>query len=127
MLLAAVRDLLFRSKIDAAARRLGVEVAFAPRDVPLSAVARERRPALLLADLGEPGVMDELRAILAERPASRVVGYLGHLRTDLRDEARGLGVEEVLTRGQLAASLDEVLSRAVGDAREPFPAGRPLT
>ena len=112
MILAAVRDLLFRSKIDAAARRLGVEVAFAPRDVPLSVVARERAPALLLADLGEVGVLEELRVLLAERPTSRVVGFLGHLRTDLRDEARGIGVEEVLTRGQLTASLDEVLSRA---------------
>ncbi|GEJ57293.1 hypothetical protein [Anaeromyxobacter diazotrophicus] len=112
MVLAAVRDLLFRSKIDAAARRLGVEVAFAPRGVPLAAAARERAPALVLADLGEPGALQELRTLLAERPGARVVGFLGHLRTDLRDEARGAGVEEVLTRGQLASSLDEVLSSA---------------
>ena len=115
MILAAVRDLLFRSKIDAAARRLGVELAFAPRDTPLSAAARVRPPELVLADLGEAGAMDELRAIRSELPSVRVVGYLGHLRTDLRDEALGLGVEEVLTRGQLAASLDEVLLR--GTAR----------
>lgn len=114
MILAAVRDLLFRSKIDAAAHRLGVDLAFAPRGTPLAEVVRARPPALLLADLGESGVLDELRAILSERPATRVVGFLGHLRTDLRDEARGMGVEEVLTRGQLAASLDEVLSRAAG-------------
>ena len=109
MILAAVRDLLFRSKIDAAARRLGVEVAFAPRDTSLSKAARDRPPELVLADLGEAGAMDELRAIRSELPGVRVVGYLGHLRTDLRDEALGLGVEEVLTRGQLAASLDDVL------------------
>ena len=115
MILAAVRDLLFRSKIDAAARRLGVEVAFAPRDTPLSAAARDRPPELVLADLGEAGAMDELRAIRSELPGVRLVGYLGHLRADLRDEALGLGVEEVLTRGQLAASLDDVLLR--GTAR----------
>jgi hypothetical protein len=115
MILAAVRDLLFRSKIDAAARRLGVELAFAPRDTPLSAAARGRPPALVLADLGEAGAMDELRAIRSELPGVRIVGYLGHLRTELRDEALGFGVEEVLTRGQLAASLDDVLLR--GTAR----------
>jgi hypothetical protein len=48
-------------------------------------------------------------------PGVRIVGYLGHLRTELRDEALGFGVEEVLTRGQLAASLDDVLLR--GTAR----------
>ena len=112
MILVAVRDLLFSSKIDAAAKRLAVDVAWAPRGAPLSAAAAEKRPAVILADLGEPGAMDELRAILAANPATQVVGFLGHLRTDLMDEARGMGVAEVLTRGQLAASLDEVLLRA---------------
>jgi len=115
MILAAVRDLLFRSKIDAAAQRLGVEVVFAPRGTPLSEAARGRPFALVLVDLGEAGAMDELRTIRSELPEVCVVGYLGHLRTDLRDEALGLGVEEVLTRGQLAASLDDVLLR--GTAR----------
>jgi hypothetical protein len=112
MILVAVRDLLFASKIDAAAKRLDVEVAWAPRDSPLSTAAAVKRPAVILADLGERGVMDELRAILAARPGTEVVGFLGHLQTDLTDEARAMGVGEVLTRGQLAASLDRVLLRA---------------
>jgi hypothetical protein len=112
MILVAVRDLLFGSKIDAAAKRLGVKIAWAPRNVPLSLVALERKPSLILADLGEAGVMDELRAVRARIPATRVIGFLGHLRTDLMDEARSIGVEEVLTRGQLASSLDDVLRRA---------------
>ena len=112
MILVAVRDLMFGSKIDAAAKRLGVEVVWAPRGVPLSQVAAERNPAVVLADLGERGVLDELRAVLARAPATHVVGYLGHLETELMDAARGAGVAEVLTRGQLAASLDAVLSRA---------------
>ncbi|HTT69654.1 MAG TPA: hypothetical protein VMG32_00415 [Anaeromyxobacteraceae bacterium] len=109
MLLVAVRDLLFASKIDAAAKRLGVELAWAPRNVPLSEVALDRRPSAILADLGETGVLEELRAIRVRVPTTRVVGFLGHLRHDLLEEARAIGVAEVLTRGQLAASLDEVL------------------
>ncbi len=111
MILVAVRDLLFGSKIDAAAKRLGVEIAWAPRNVPLSLVALERKPSFILADLGEVGMMEELRAIRARLPSTRVIGFLGHLRTDLMDEARSCGVAEVLTRGQLAASLDDVLLR----------------
>jgi len=113
MILVAVRDLLFGSKIDAAAKRLGLEVVWAPRNVPLSLVAIERRPPFILADLGEAGMMGELRAIRARVPTTRVVGFLGHLRTDLVDEARSIGLEEVLTRGQLAASIDDVLRRAI--------------
>lgn len=113
MLLVAVRDLLFASKIDAAAKRLGVELTWAPRNVPLSAVALERRPARILADLGEQGILDQLRDIRARVPRTRVVGFLGHLRQDLATEAREIGVEEVLTRGQLATRLDAVLLDAV--------------
>jgi hypothetical protein len=113
MILVAVRDLFFGSKIDAAAKRLGVEIAWAPRNVPLSMVALERKPPVILADLGEAGMMGELRAIRARMPTTRVVGFLGHLRVDLMDEARSIGIEEVLTRGQLSASLDDVLLRAI--------------
>jgi len=111
MILVAVRDLLFGSKIDAAAKRLGVEVAWAPRGVPLSRAAEELEPSAILADLGQPEAIGELRAVLAAAPATHVVGYLGHLQTDLMEEARAAGVAEVLTRGQLAASLDAVLLR----------------
>ena len=112
MVLVAVRDLLFGSRIDAAAKRLGVEVVRAPRGVPLSAVARSRRPASVLADLGEEEVLAELRAVRAETPETRLVGFFGHTRLDLRDEARSIGLDQILTRGQLAASLDEVLLAA---------------
>ncbi len=112
MILVAVRDLLFASKIDAAARRVGAQVAWAPRGVPLASAVADLQPAALLADLGEPGALDELRIVRSARPDLRVVGFTGHLRTDLLDQARALGVEEVLTRGQLSASVDDVLLRA---------------
>src|SRR5919206_2966758 len=113
MILVAVRDLLFGSKIDAAAKRLGVDVSWVPRGAALSAVAAERRPSAILADLGPPEALGELRAVLAAAPGTHVVGFLGHLQTDLMDEARAAGVAEVLTRGQLAAGLDAVLLRGL--------------
>jgi len=119
MLLVAVRDLLFASKIDAAAKRVGAAIVWAPRGTALSEVVRERRPDALLVDLGEPRVFEELRAVRAELPGVRVVGYTGHLQADLLDEARSLGLVEVLTRGQLSASLDDVLMRAAAAAPPP--------
>jgi DNA-binding NarL/FixJ family response regulator len=123
MILVAVRDLLFSSKIDAAARRVGAQVAWAPRGVPLAAAVAERSPRAILADLGEPGALDALRAARSAQPAVRIVGFVGHLRADVLDEARAMGVEEVLTRGQLAASLDDVLLRAAAGADEAGEAG----
>ncbi len=112
MILVAVRDLMFGSKIDAAAKSAGIELAWAPRGAPWSAAAVERKVTAVLVDLGDPGALEEARALLAAAPATRVVGFLGHLRTDLMEEAHTAGLAEVLTRGQLAASLGDVLRRA---------------
>jgi DNA-binding NarL/FixJ family response regulator len=112
--LVAVRDLLFRSKITAAADRLGVPVRLAPRGVPLSEAAKELGGGAALVDLGEAGVLDELRRIKAAGGAIRVIGFLGHLETDLAAAAREAGADEVLSRGELAGRLDDVLRAAAG-------------
>jgi CheY-like chemotaxis protein len=110
--LVAVRDLVFRSKIHAAAERLGIPVRFAPRSAPLSEAVRELGGrGTIIADLSEPGVLDEIRAA-KEAPGVRVVGFLGHLQTDLARAAEEAGIDEVLTRGQLVRRLDEVLRTA---------------
>jgi DNA-binding NarL/FixJ family response regulator len=106
--IVAVRDLVFRSKIFAAAERLGVEIRLAPRGTPLSQAARELGPGTVLADLSEPGVLGEV-AGAREAGATRVVGYLGHLQADLMEAAVAAGVDEVLTRGQLVQRLDGLL------------------
>ena len=113
--LVAVRDLLFRSRISAAAQRLGVDARLAPRGVPLADAVRDAGAATVLVDLGEPGVLDEIRRVRATGNA-RVVGFLGHLETALAQAALDAGVDEVLSRGQLAARLDDVLRSATGSA-----------
>jgi hypothetical protein len=104
----AVRDLVFRSKIHAAAERLGVPVRLAPRGTPLGDAARELGEGTLLADLGEPGVLDGVRAAKAAGRV-RVIGFLGHLQADLARAAAEAGVDEVLSRGQLVQRLDDIL------------------
>jgi hypothetical protein len=109
--LVAVRDLVFRSKIHAAAERLGVEIRLAPRGAPLSAAARELGGGTALVDLSEPGAIEEIRQVKRDGGV-RVVGFLGHLEVDLARAAREAGADEVLSRGQLVQRLDEVLLRA---------------
>lgn len=107
-ILVAVRDLMFRSKILAAAERLGIPVKLAPRGAPLADAARELGGGTILVDLNEPGVIEQIGGARAAAGA-RVVGFLGHLQTDLMETAAAAGVDEVLTRGQLVQRLDDVL------------------
>lgn len=104
----AVRDLVFRSKILAAAERLGVDVRIAPRFSPLAESARDLGPGTLIVDLGEAGVVEQVAAAKGSG-ATRVVGFLGHLQVDLADRSREAGVDEVLTRGQFVQRIEELL------------------
>jgi hypothetical protein len=110
-ILVAVRDLVFRSKIHAAAGRLGVPVRLAPRGLPLADAVRELGGGVALVDLSEPGVLEQVRAA-KQAGGVRVVGFLGHLDVDLARAAREAGADEVLSRGQFVQRLDELLRGA---------------
>lgn len=107
-ILVAVRDLVFRSKIHAAAERLAVPVRLAPRGLPLSDAARELGGGTALVDLGEAGVLDEIRRVKAAGGV-KVIGFLGHLDADLARAASEAGTDEILSRGQFVQRLEEIL------------------
>jgi hypothetical protein len=109
--LVAVRDLLFRSKIQASAERLGVALRLAPRGAPLAEAARELGSGTALVDLSEPGVLEQL-PLVKRAGLVRVIGFLGHLEVDLARAAREAGADEVLSRGQLVQRLDDLLRGA---------------
>lgn len=114
-ILIAVKDLLFGSKVHEAAKRTGTTVLWSSRFEKLSDQARAKSPDTLIVDLMEPDVLDELAAVKAHAPATRIIGFLGHERVDLMEAAEALGVEEILTRGQFAKAVDSVLIRERGE------------
>ena len=73
-----------------------------------ASAAREGGPGTLLVDLGEAGVLEQVPAAKGSG-ATRVVGFLGHLQTDLLEAARSAGADEVLTRGQFVQRIDALL------------------
>jgi DNA-binding NarL/FixJ family response regulator len=111
--LVAVRDLLFRSRIQEAAQRLGLDVRLLPRGTPLPDGTRAMGAGTVIADLQEPGALEAIRAAKATAGV-RVIGFLGHLEADLARAAADAGADEVLSRGELSRRLDDVLRAASG-------------
>jgi CheY-like chemotaxis protein len=110
---AGVPDLFFAARIGETARQLGVTVDFASS---AQAVLEKLSgaPALVILDLGavalEPiGLIAKLKADPALRTA-RVVGFVNHERTDLIEQARGAGCDEVVTRGAFTKGLPDMLA-----------------
>lgn len=107
----AVKDLLFGSKLHEASKRSGVAVQWASRFQRLSDEARTKAADVVIADLMEPGIIDELAIVKRERPATQVIGFLGHERVDLAEAASAIGVGEILTRGQMAKRAESLLKQ----------------
>lgn len=114
-ILAAVDDFLFRSKIRAVAKHVGVEIKFAQTPEEILAHARELKPTLAIIDLNSSKA-DPIATITAlKRDAATkdlpTIGFVSHVHEDLIAAARRAGADEVLPRSAFAARLPQILSR----------------
>ena len=111
---ALVCDLVFGSKISAAAAHTGVRVTVARSVEALAADAAAVRGVIV--DLE---VVDDPDALIARlrgvNAALRVAGFYPHVRADLARRASAAGVERVLTRSALTQRLADVLRELAGE------------
>lgn len=118
MILVAVDDLLFSSKIRAAAKQAGVDLSFARSSADVLEQARTRRPALVIFDLnsGKTDPVGTIAAIKADPDLSsiRALGFASHVHTSLIAAARDAGADQVLPRSAFAGNLAEILLSAGG-------------
>jgi CheY-like chemotaxis protein len=112
--LAAVEDLLFKSKISETAETLGVEVRFPRSPKKLLETLRESPPELLVLDLNsarfEPLTL--LRTVKSDDATKDVptVGFLSHVQKGLAVAAREAGCDQVIARSAFTKDLPKILS-----------------
>jgi CheY-like chemotaxis protein len=112
--LAAMEDLLFKSKILETAEALGVEAGFPRSSKKLVDEARGSAPDLLVLDLNstrfEPLML--LRELKSDKATKHVpvVGFLSHIQKDLAIAARESGCDRVMARSAFTRSLPEILA-----------------
>ncbi len=112
--LAAVEDLLFRSKISETAASLGIEARFPRSRGKLLEALRESPPDLLVLDLNsarfEP--LELLRTVKSDDTTRGVptVGFLSHVQGDLAVAAKEAGCDRVLARSAFTRDLPQILA-----------------
>jgi DNA-binding NarL/FixJ family response regulator len=116
MVLVAVDDLLFSSKIRAVAKHAGVELTFARTPADILERARTDRPALVIFDL-DSAKADPVGTIGALKgdPALaniRTLAFASHVHTALIAAARKAGAEQVLPRSAFVGNLADILQSA---------------
>ncbi len=118
---AVMSDLLFRSKIDEAARRNGLELRVAKSLEQLERHLEKSEPSVVFVDL-EADAPDPAAAIrlLRERTgegAMRIIGFAGHTNIAAIEAGRTAGATLVLARSGLTAQLPTLLERVAEAGR----------
>ena len=113
--LAAIHDLMFSSKVNAAAKSAGAPILWLPRGTSVAEHVAKEKPDVLLIDLGYPSLnaVESIRAIKAapDTRATVVIGYIGHEQTDVIEAARAAGADQVMSKGEFARRLPELLAK----------------
>ncbi len=112
--LAVLSDLMFRVKIEEAAKRAGLQTIFVQSQADALSQAREG-PAVIIFDLNcaqtEP--LDTIRKLKAsdETKAINLVGYVSHVQADLKQAAQDEGCDVVVARSAFSQNLPTILRR----------------
>ncbi len=114
MILVAVDDLLFSSKIRATARQVGVHLSFARTPDEILTQARSLKPSLIIFDVNSSKA-DPISTVAALKsdPELRDIpttGFVAHVNTELIMAARDAGMDEVMARSAFAANLPQILT-----------------
>ena len=112
--MAAVEDLLFRSKIGETAAQLGIEASFPRSPKKLEEALSASPPDLLILDLNssrfEP--LNLLQSVKSEEATKTVktVGFLSHVQKDLAVAAKEAGCDRVMARSAFTKDLPKVIA-----------------
>lgn len=105
ILLALVRDLIFASRISAAAQAAGIE-SRTIRDP--SQLAGQIAP-LLLVDLNLPGAI-EAAATWRQTTSTQVIGFVSHVDAPTIAKARQFNLDRILARSAFVDQLPQILA-----------------
>jgi DNA-binding NarL/FixJ family response regulator len=114
MVLIAVDDFLFRSKIRATAKAANVEVTFAKSADEVLQLARTQRPSLAIFDLNSAALapIETIAAMKQDQALAgiRTLGFVSHVDTSRIQAARAAGADDVLARSSFAGNLAWILT-----------------
>ena len=109
--LGLIRDLFFRSKIDAVASAVGATVAYASSLDAAASRCAELKPDLVFADLSDATfpALATIEKVRAAAPDARVVGFASHIDLKPLRAAREAGFALTLSRSEFTAQLPDLL------------------
>jgi CheY-like chemotaxis protein len=118
-IVAVLSDLMFTVKIQEAAKRAGIDVAFAKsREDAL--VQAKLNPAAMILDLNGTSLdaLELIGTLKADPDTSQLdlIGYVSHVQAELKQAAQEKGCDTVIARSAFSQNLPTILKRYAGTA-----------
>jgi CheY-like chemotaxis protein len=118
---AVLSDLMFTVKIQEAAKRAGLELAFvSTRDKALEQA--KLGPAAMILDLNGTSVdaLELISTLKADAETSNIelIGYVSHVQTDVKQAAQEKGCDLVVARSAFSQNLPSILERYLTKTNE---------
>jgi DNA-binding NarL/FixJ family response regulator len=111
--LGLIRDLFFRSKLDAVAESLDAEILYASDLGNAARRAAEKQPSVIFADLSDASfpAADTAAKIREVAPDAKLIGFASHIDMKPLRAAREAGFDQTLSRSEFTARLAEFLKQ----------------
>ncbi len=109
--LVLMDDLIFSTKIEAAARQLGVVICLVANPNQLNQALREKTFRLAIIDLNSSNdtAMDGVRSIHGQLPHLPILGFCSHVQRQLQKQALAAGCSRVVPRSVFVQQLPDLL------------------
>lgn len=101
-------DLLFSSKIENAARKIGVAVTLVCSFEELQTLEVGSHHVFLVSLDFLQGQLKAFEKVVRDK-SCKLVGYYSHVNSQLAEEARRMGFQRVISRGAFAKNLESIL------------------
>jgi hypothetical protein len=105
-------DLMFASRVQAAAAQQGATLAVRGLSADLSDASAARLVIADLSAIGNVPLPPLVEGIRQQCPIARLVAYAPHVHVGVIEQAREAGFDEVLTRGQFNERMAALLKEA---------------
>jgi DNA-binding NarL/FixJ family response regulator len=124
MILALVDDLLFSSKIKAAADAASRPLTFVRNPDAMIDAIRTHRPDVVIVDLDRTTLapIEFIRNVRSQADVAktRIVGYVSHVKVDVIESARAAGIDQVMARSAFVNALPRLVA-GPSDAESALP------
>ncbi len=110
--IAIVSDMIFATRITGTADKVGAKCKIVKDPDTLQDALESENPGTVLVDMHCDGISPEeaIRTVKSHRPNARVVAFFSHVQSELMEQARAAGADDVWPRSAFVQRLPELLA-----------------